>query len=127
MNPTTDFVKAKEFFAAKMAFTTGTSELAGKIKRNEDIVIVDVRMPSDYAKGYIPGAIHLPNGKWRGAQGLARDKIHIVYCYSQTCRLAAAAALEFATQGYPVMEMEGGFAAWQAGGYPVETAQAALA
>ena len=118
-----DFGKAREHFAAKMGFTTGAHELAGVIDRKEDVVIVDVRFPTDYRKGRIPGAVNLPKGKWHEPKGLAKDKLNILYCYSQTCHLAAEAALELVAQGYPVVEMEGGFAAWEANGAAIETAQ----
>jgi rhodanese-related sulfurtransferase len=44
----------------------------------------------------------------------------VLYCYSQTCKLAAAAAVELASRGIPVVEMEGGFEAWEKSGLPVE-------
>jgi rhodanese-related sulfurtransferase len=122
-----DFEHAKAFFKAKVGFTTGLHEVDGMIKRGEDIVIVDVRLPRDYRQGHLPGAINLPNGQWHKASGLSRDKTNVVYCYSQTCHLAAQAALEFLAQGYPVVEMEGGFAGWQASGYAIENGQATLA
>ena len=112
--------KAREFFAAKMAFTTGPFEVKGMLDRNEGVTIIDVRQPADYAKSHIPSAINLSYGTWHSAQGMAKDKLNIIYCYSQTCHLAAAAALELASQGYRVMELEGGFAAWSAGGNAVE-------
>lgn len=118
-----DFEQAKAFFAAKVALTTGTHEVDGILQRGDDIVIVDVRLPSDYRKGHIPGAINLPKGKWDTAAGLSRDKPNVLYCYAQTCHMAAEAALELASHGYPVMEMEGGFATWEAGGYAIESAQ----
>jgi rhodanese-related sulfurtransferase len=37
----------------------------------------------------------------------------ILYCYSPTCHLAAKAAVQFAAQGYPVMEMDSGFEVWR--------------
>ncbi|MGH8672404.1 MAG: rhodanese-like domain-containing protein [Burkholderiales bacterium] len=117
----TNFEQAKVFFAAKMAFTTGSFELSGMIGRGEEVNVVDVRAPNDYAQGHIPGAVNLPNGKWHTPQGLKKDRPNVVYCYSQTCHLAAAAALEFAAQDYPVMEMEGGFADWQAKNLPIES------
>jgi len=42
-----------------------------------------------------------------------KEKTNIVYCYSQVCHLAAAAARYFAEHDYPVMELEGGFEEWQ--------------
>jgi len=36
------------------------------------------------------------------------------------CHLAAAAAVQFAGQGYPVMEMDGGMRAWRDHELPVE-------
>jgi rhodanese-related sulfurtransferase len=108
-----DPAKAREYFKAKMEFTTGPVELNHMLENhNGNINIVDVRAAGDYAKGHIPGAINLPKDKWAGFQGLEKRKLNILYCYSQTCHLAATAAIEFAAHGYPVMEMQGGFEAW---------------
>jgi rhodanese-related sulfurtransferase len=112
-------VKAKEYFEDKMAFTTSPFGLSQKIGAKEDVNIIDVRAQEDYAKGHIPGAINLPSDMWHTLEGLKKDTINIVYCYDQTCHLAAAAAVEFTSKGYPVMEMEGGFATWQGKGYAV--------
>lgn len=119
--------KAREYFAAKMAFTTGPFELKGILERNEPIVVVDVRRAEDYDKGHVPGALNLPHGTWHTAAGLRKDRTNVIYCYSQTCHLAAKAALELASQGYPVMELEGGFAGWTAGGNVVEDCHGACA
>ena len=118
-----DTRQARDFFAQKLAFVTGPYELAGQMRRNEPITVVDVRLPSDYQASHIPGAISLPQGKWHTLAGLTRDRTAIVYCYSQTCKLAAAAAVEFASANIPVMEMEGGFEAWVKNQLPVETSQ----
>ena len=126
MTTTYDFEQAKAHFTAKLAFTTGTHELQGMIERGDDIIIVDVRLPSDYRQGHIPGAINLPNGKWYNPVGLSKDKLNVLYCYSQTCHLAAQAALELTAQGFPVIEMEGGFATWAEGGYLVESSVRAV-
>jgi len=109
-----DPARARAYFEDKLAFTTGPVELDRWIKAGEDnLVVVDVRAAQDYAKGHIPGAINLPREKWESLQGLSRDKTNVVYCYTQQCHLAANAALYFASRGYPVMELEGGFASWR--------------
>jgi len=105
--------KAKEYFEAKMAFTTGPVELERMMKQGENINIVDVRAAEDYAEGHIPGAVNLPKDKWQTLEGLRKDKTNVLYCYSQVCHLAATAAVEFASKGYPIMELEGGFCAWK--------------
>jgi rhodanese-related sulfurtransferase len=116
-----DIQQAQSHFAAKQSFTTGPHELVGMIDRKEDIVIVDVRFPTDYRKGHIPGAINLPKGKWHDPAGLSKDRLNVLYCYNQTCHMAAEAALELLAQGYRVVEMEGGFATWEANSYPIAT------
>ena len=117
-----DFNAAAAYFAAKNAATTGPHELSGVLDRKEPVVVIDVRFPSDFAKAHVPGAINLPKGKWQSATGLAKDRLNVLYCYDQTCHLAAEAARELVAQGYPVVEMEGGFAAWEAKSLPVVTA-----
>jgi rhodanese-related sulfurtransferase len=67
------------------------------------VVYDTVNASHDYRQGHLPGAINLPNGQWHKASGLSREKTNVVYCYSQTCHLAAQAAqaaLEFLSQGY---------------------------
>lgn len=112
--------KASKFFRAKMEFTTGPIELDEMIKRQENIHIIDVRKPEDFKLGHIPGAINKCRSVDASFAGLSRDKVNIVYCYSFECHLAASAAREFAENGYPVMELEGGFQAWKEHNLPVE-------
>ena len=105
--------QARAYFEAKLAFTLGPYELDRRMRENQDLVIVDVRPEDDYVRGHIHGAIHLPQEKWSQPEGLQADRLHVVYCYDQFCQLAAMAARELAGQGFPVMELAGGFKAWK--------------
>lgn len=108
----TDPAKCLKYFEDKMAFTTGPIELEHDLNSDE-INVVDVRATEDYEKGHIPGAKNLPRDRWSTAEGLEKDKINVLYCYSQVCHLAATAAIEFARKGYSVRELEGGFEGWK--------------
>lgn len=121
-----DLQAAQAHFEARLAFTTGVHELDFLVQQNlDDVVVVDVRLPRDYAQGHVPGAINLPRGKWQNPKGLRKDATHYLYCYDQTCHMATEAAVELTRQGYKVVEVEGGFDRWQTKGYRSETAAAA--
>jgi rhodanese-related sulfurtransferase len=113
--------ESKEFIADKM-FVTILPEEVDQILQKKDFnsIIVDVRETRDFIKGHVPGAINLPKGNWGKISGLQFEQTLIVYCYSNTCPLAAGAMLEFVRYGFPVMEMEGGFEAWKGNRLPVE-------
>lgn len=110
-----DPAKARAFFEDKVMFTTGPIELERMIQSKENnITVIDVREAEDFEKEHVPGAINLPMEKWESLEGLQKNKTNIIYCYTQTCHLAAKACVLFASRGFPVMEMEGGFKAWKA-------------
>lgn len=118
-----DFDKAREHFRAKMAFTTGSHELellVNSRKNPDSYQVVDVRYPADFAAGHVPGAINLPKGKWKNARGLNKDATLYLYCYNQTCHLAAEAAVELVEQGFRVVEVEGGWDTWVKNGYAID-------
>lgn len=116
--------KSKKYFQDKMAFTTGPVELERWVKQGQPVNIVDVRAAEDYAEGHIPASVNLPKDQWHDLKvvkaRLRKDKINVVYCYSHVCHLAATAAVEFATKGYPVMELEGGWRWWKNDGFAIE-------
>lgn len=112
--------EAKEFFSNKVAFTTGPVEVHHQIDEGENINIIDVRESEDFKKGHVPGALNLPKPQWDTLSCLRKDAVNVLYCYTQTCHLAAKAAVQFADAGYQVMEMDGGFEAWKENDLPIE-------
>ena len=70
--------KAKTYFEAKMAFTTGPVELE-RMMKNKEVNVVDVRAAEDYAEGHIPGAVNLPKDQWQTFKGLRKDKTNVLY------------------------------------------------
>jgi rhodanese-related sulfurtransferase len=116
--------QASAFFQAKLAFTSGPVEVASMLKNEKPVRIIDVRDKKAFDAGHVPGAVNLPKDQWQHLDQLSKDDLNVIYCYSQVCHLAAKAAAEFASQGFRVMEMEGGFASWKDHKLPVETAEA---
>ena len=112
--------EARQYFSNKLAFTTGPVELAQNLNR-DNIVVVDVREAEDYRKGHVPGALNLPHDRWASLEGLRKEALNVLYCYSQQCHLAATAAVEFAGKGFSVMEMDGGFEAWKENDLEIES------
>lgn len=123
-----DSKKAVEYFENELNFTTnpyGTKKVVdGEVK---NVTIVDVRDAKSFAAGHIPGAINIPFDKYKGFEGsetefsgLRKDGYNYVYCYEHLCNLAQKAAKKFASLGYPVKEMVGGFEEWKAHDYPIE-------
>ena len=115
-----DPTKARQYFADKLAFTTGPMEVAWSMKEGDDLAMIDVREERDFKEGHVPGAVNLPREKWNTCEGLRRDALNVIYCYTPLCHLAAEAAMEFAGKGYPVMEMEGGFEGWKESDQEIE-------
>jgi rhodanese-related sulfurtransferase len=105
--------KAQEYFEAKMAFTTGPIEVQYAREKQMEFNLIDVRAAVDYEEEHAKGAASLPENQWDTFQGLSKEKLNVLYCYSEVCHLAARAAVKFARAGFPVMEMNGGFQAWK--------------
>jgi len=109
-----DTERARKYFEDRVAFTMGPVELKKAINNKENIVVVDVRKAEDYKNGHIPGAISIPATEFEDRiNELSKDKVTILYCYTQQCHLAAKSALKLASKGYPVIELEGGMKTWQ--------------
>jgi len=104
---------ATDFFAEKLAFTLGPVELQHMLAENK-VKLIDVRRKEDYDESHIPQAISIPIAELIDKlTQLSKNDIHVVYCYNQQCHLGAAAALNLAQNGYPVMELDGGFDVWK--------------
>ena len=126
--PIQDSQKAVEFFEQELEFKTNPHGVKAVIDgKVNNITIVDVRSAAEFAKGHIPGAINIPPEKHAAFKGnetefleLRKDGYNYVYCYQLLCNLGQMAAKKFASLGYPVKEMVGGFEEWKEHKYPIE-------
>lgn len=128
-DPIQNTQKAMEYFESELNFKTNPYFINRSIKEKmTNINIIDVRSAESYKKGHIPGAINIPDEKYSNFEGsetdfpgLRKNAINCVYCYTPTCNLAQKAAKKFASLGYPVKELVGGYEGWVEQKYPVET------
>ena len=114
---------------AKARITTLPIEAARKRLGAEGVVFVDLRDVRELEReGMIPGAFHCPRGMlefWLDPDSpyhkpiFATGKEFVFFCNGAwRSALAADTAQQMGLEN--VTEMDGGFTAWKAAGYPVE-------
>jgi rhodanese-related sulfurtransferase len=119
---------ALSYFSAKLAHETDASDVYAARKAGEQFVLVDVRSDEAWSQGRISGAIHMRRQEIadRAPRELDATVPVVVYCWSPGCNAGTKAAIEFATLGYSVKEMIGGYEYWVREGQPTENDEGAL-
>lgn len=122
-NITKQTQRAKEFFENRIAFTVGPVELKDIMAKDRNsIEIIDVRSKEHFEKGHIPSAISIPGKDMKmSLNKLSKDKINVVYCYSQQCHLGSKTALVLLENDFTVIELEGGFNEWKNYDFDIES------
>ena len=96
------------------------SELHARRASGDAPVVIDVRTREEYAAGHVPGAVHIPFDEVAGriSEVEAPNGVALYCMVGPRARKGEAALL---AGGYSsVFHLEGGLAAWQEAGYPVE-------
>jgi rhodanese-related sulfurtransferase len=96
-------------------------ETKKRIDAGEKIVLVDTREDSEWARGHIPGAIHLSKGIIeRDIEKTVPDKNATVILYCGGGFRSALAADNLQKMGYTnLISMDGGWRGWTGSGFPV--------
>lgn len=93
-----------------------------KLLANDNVQLLDVRTPDEYAEGHIAGAknidIYDDDFISQATESLDKSKPVAVYCRSG--KRSAEAARRLAERGYKVTNLEGGIIAWTTHNKPVE-------
>lgn len=105
---------AEAHFAAEFTFETDCWDVHEGLESGPDFVLLDVRSPTLYAKGHVPGAINLPHGKIVESKlaSWTANTLFVTYCAGPHCNGAARGALQLARLGRPVKIMSGGITGW---------------
>ena len=89
--------------------------------REGDVVVLDVRPPSEYAAGHIAGALSVPLGELeRRLADLPKGKPFVAYCRGPYCVLAAEAVRRLREKGLDAIRLKEGYPEWRQAGLPVE-------
>lgn len=83
-------------------------------------LLVDVRTPSEFAGGHVPGAKNVPIDELDARLGELGAPGAPVYVICQSGGRSARASASLAEKGYPAVNVTGGTGAWRAAGYAVE-------
>lgn len=111
-------------FEAEFTFETDCWDVHDALASGEPgFVLLDVRGPTLFAVGHVPGAISLPHGKIIGSRmrEWPEGTLYITYCAGPHCNGAAKGALRLARLGLPVKIMAGGITGWIDEGFTLET------
>ena len=101
---------------------SGTDLLHLMHHADDELVILDVRTPAEFAAGHVPGAKNIPHDQVAARLTELvplRDKTVVLYCRSGRRSASAAAVLRSA--GFSSLkQLEGDFPGWEAANHPVE-------
>lgn len=94
-----------------------------------DFVLLDVRGSEAWARGHVPGAIHLPHGKI--TEGKMREfadgTLFVTYCAGPHCNGATRGAIRLARLGRPAKIMIGGAIGWLDEGFALQVVESTVA
>lgn len=96
-------------------------EVKKKMDAREKMIIVDTREDGEWARGHIPGAIHLGKGIIeRDIEKTIPDRDTAVVLYCGGGFRSALAADNLQKMGYRnVISMDGGWRGWTEAGFPI--------
>jgi len=121
--PAAPAAQALDHFQARLAFETDCADVwYASSHEPKDFVLLDVRTPTLFAAGHVPGALNMPV-RTISEQRLAdypAETLFVVYCAGPHCNGANKAALKLARLGRPVKEMIGGLTGWIDEGFGLE-------
>jgi rhodanese-related sulfurtransferase len=99
---------------------TGVQDVKSRIDAKAEFTLIDVREESEWAKGHLPGAVHLCRGIIeRDIENVVPGKATPIVLYCGGGYRSALAADNLQKMGYTnVISMDGGWRGWTEAGFP---------
>ncbi len=96
------------------------TEVKKTIDTKENVILLDVRTPDEYAEGHLPGSVLMPLQTLQQNVTQFTDKSKKMYVYCRSGSRSAHAVVLLQQLGFTNVEnMKGGMLAWSAKVYPV--------
>ncbi|MCU0435735.1 MAG: thioredoxin domain-containing protein [Bacteroidia bacterium] len=101
--------------------TLAAPEFSQQLAKLDNEQLIDVRTPEEYAGGHIEGAVNIDFYGEAFDNAISQlDKTRPVYVYCKVGGRSAKAAASMRTKGFTqVVELQGGFDAWNNANFPV--------
>lgn len=97
-------------------------ELSKRLRRKDDLLVLDVRPAEEYTAGHVPGAVSIPVAELkRRLKELPKNKEIVAYCRGSFCAFAPEAARYLDKKGFRTRVLDSGLPDWEAAGLPVES------
>ncbi len=96
---------------------------AKRLMSREELTVVDVRSPEEYAEGHVEGAINIPLAELEtrvGGMPLGTEVVPYCNMYHPSSSRGEQAAELLTKLGFDAKTLLGGFPAWRDAGLPVE-------
>ena len=100
----------------EVSYMNITAQQAKEIMDTEEgYIILDVRTEEEYAEGHIPGAKNLDvTNEAEFLKGVDKlDKDNTIYIYCRSGRRSRTAAKHLVDRGFNVVDLKGGYSAWE--------------
>ncbi len=89
------------------------SEAAEKIKKNINVILLDVRTPTERKKQLIKGSFHIPLYELeKRTDELMRFKNKEIICYCRSGNRSLTAAIKLKKKGFNSANLKGGITRW---------------
>jgi rhodanese-related sulfurtransferase/biotin operon repressor len=96
-------------------------ELAKRLRRKDDLLVLDVRPSEEFSAGHVPGAVSIPVAELkRRLKDLPKDLDVVAYCRGSFCAFAPEAARYLNKKGFRTQVLDVGLPDWRAAGLPIE-------
>ena len=126
--PAAPSAEALARFESSLQFETDCWDTHDALARGpRNFVLLDVRSAASFARGHVPGAVHLPAARSSRARmrEWPQDTLFVTYCAGPHCNVADARGDSPGGLGRPVKIMIGGVTGWIDEGFELERGDAA--